>query len=60
MLRSPGWPDLPLDAAQVFYLVDKKYVPYPEVSKEDIDDKNKSDSLARYVTQNIIAHSKPF
>lgn len=49
MLRSPGWPDLPLNGAQLFYLIENGYVPYPAVSKEDIDDKNKLDGLARYV-----------
>jgi len=32
-----------LDAKQLFYLVRKEYVDYPTLSKEEIDDKNKSD-----------------
>jgi hypothetical protein len=37
----------PIDAEQLHYLVVKGFVDYPEISKEDIDDKNKSDGLAR-------------
>jgi hypothetical protein len=42
-LKSP----LPLDAEQVFYLVKEKYINYPTIPKEEIDDKNKADGLAR-------------
>jgi hypothetical protein len=39
---------LPLDAEQMFYLVVHKHVEYPNFTKDDIDDKNKADGLARY------------
>ena len=38
---------IPLDAEQLFYLVKHKHVEYPTWDKEDIDDKNKADGLAR-------------
>ena len=38
---------IPLDAEQLFFLVEKKYIDYPKLKKEEIDDKNKSDGLAR-------------
>lgn len=46
-LKSP----IPLDAAQLLYLVQKEYVDYPALTKEDINDKNKADGLARSDTQ---------
>jgi hypothetical protein len=39
--------EIPLDAEQLFFLVKHKYVEYPRLRKEDIDDKNKADGLAR-------------
>jgi len=47
ILRSPDECDFPLDAAQLFFLVSKGYVQYPDIAKEEIDDRNKYDSLAR-------------
>jgi hypothetical protein len=38
---------IPLDAEQLFFLVEKKYIDYPTLKKKEIDDKNKSDGLAR-------------
>jgi hypothetical protein len=38
----------PVDAKQLLFLVEKRYVEYPRISKEDIKDKNKSDNMARY------------
>jgi hypothetical protein len=38
---------IPLDAEQLFYLVKKKYIDYPILTKEEIGDKNKTDGLAR-------------
>ena len=38
----------PVDARQLLFLIDKKYVELPEISDEDIDDKNKQDRVARY------------
>ena len=39
----------PIDAEQLLYLVNKGYLDYPVLEKEDIDDKNKADGLARSV-----------
>lgn len=41
---------IPLDAEQVFYLVKNTYIDYPILSKDDIEDKNKTDGLARLLT----------
>jgi hypothetical protein len=38
---------IPVDAEQLWFLVENEYVEYPETAKEDIDDKNKADGLAR-------------
>jgi hypothetical protein len=38
----------PIDAKQLRYLVVNKYIDYPSIDKSLIDDKNKSDGLARY------------
>lgn len=48
VLEASDLPTLiPLDAGQLFYLVKRKYVDYPTLNKEDIDDKNKSNGLVR-------------
>ena len=49
ILRSPDEIDFPLDATQLFFLLSKGYIQYPDIAKEDIDDRNKYDGLARYV-----------
>jgi hypothetical protein len=49
ILKSPDEIDFPLDAAQLFFLLSKGYIQYPDISKEEIDDRNKYDGLARYV-----------
>jgi hypothetical protein len=38
---------IPLDAEQVFYLVKNKFIDYPTLTIEQINDKNKADGLAR-------------
>jgi len=38
-----------LNAEQLFYLVNMGYIEYPKIDKEEIDDKNKTDGLARCV-----------
>ncbi|EHK97858.1 hypothetical protein M7I_6355 [Glarea lozoyensis 74030] len=50
MLQTPGYPEFPVDAEQLYYLIDKRYIEYPDIHKADIDDKNKSDGLARLIT----------
>jgi hypothetical protein len=42
-LKNP----IPLNANQLFYLVKNGYVKYPELKREDIDDRDKSDGLSR-------------
>jgi hypothetical protein len=39
----------PVDATQLFFLVKQGYVEYPEITRDDIDDRNKSDGFARWV-----------
>lgn len=41
---------IPVDAEQLFYLIDRKHVDYPALSKEEIEDKSKTDSVARLAT----------
>lgn len=40
----------PIDARQLFYLVDKGYLPYPNIRKDIISDKNKADPAVRVLT----------
>lgn len=48
VLRAPDLEKpIALTAEQLSYLVDSGYVQYPNIDKEDIDDKNKTDGLAR-------------
>lgn len=50
VLEAPGLSQpIPLDAEQLFYLVQRKYIEYPRVSKEELDDRDKSDGLSRSV-----------
>ncbi|KAE9376095.1 hypothetical protein N431DRAFT_371135 [Stipitochalara longipes BDJ] len=41
---------IPLDAEQIHYLVKNRYIDYPALDKDEIEDKNKSDGLARLLT----------
>lgn len=41
---------IPVDAEQLFYLIERKHVDYPALTKEEIDDKSKTDTVARFVT----------
>ena len=38
-----------LNAEQLCHLIAKGCIEYPKIEKEDIDDKNKADGLARWV-----------
>lgn len=38
---------IPVDAEQLFYLIERKHAEYPSLSKEEIEDKSKTDSVAR-------------
>lgn len=50
MLESPDFPRFPIDGQQLGYLVEKKYIPFPEVAEKVIWDKNKADGFARMIT----------
>ncbi|KIX08317.1 uncharacterized protein Z518_02973 [Rhinocladiella mackenziei CBS 650.93] len=50
ILQTRDWKPFPVDAKQLFYLIERGYVRYPEINKAMIDDKNKSDGLARFIT----------
>lgn len=49
IFQPNGWKSFPINAAQLHYLVEKKYVDYPQIAKSEIDDKDKSDGLTRSV-----------
>ncbi|KAL8873051.1 MAG: hypothetical protein Q9174_001421 [Haloplaca sp. 1 TL-2023] len=49
-LAAPAYPQFPLNANQLYFLVAKGYVDLPEEDDSDIDDKNKRDGLARLLT----------
>jgi hypothetical protein len=40
----------PVNSKQLFYLINKGYLEYPKLREEEIQDKNKADGLARFVT----------
>ena len=40
---------IPIDAEQLHYLVVSGFLDYPEISREAIADRNKSDGFARYI-----------
>lgn len=57
MLRSKGypqfpdgWTEFPVDAKQVHYLWTEGYIEVPEITREDIRDKNKVDMVLRIFT----------
>ncbi|KAF4337599.1 hypothetical protein FBEOM_8527 [Fusarium beomiforme] len=51
VLDAEGLPHpIPLNAEQLFYLVNKSYVDCPEITAGELKDRNKSDGLARLVT----------
>ena len=45
--KAAGRPSFPVDCEQLLQLVRDHYVDMPKITLEDIDDRNKSDSLAR-------------
>lgn len=50
LLQSPGFPPFPVDSEQLAYLVEKKYLLYPDIDERAIADRNKADGFARLVT----------
>ncbi|CAI7639029.1 unnamed protein product [Penicillium manginii] len=47
LLESPGSEMFPIDAEQLFWLIKDGFVVYPELDVEDIQDKSKSEGMAR-------------
>jgi hypothetical protein len=47
MLHTPDFPLFPIDAKQTHYLVAKKHIQCPRVTKKDIQDRDKVDVLLR-------------
>lgn len=50
LLQSPDFPVFPIDDQQLIYLVNRKYLPHPDIDQETIRDKNKADRFARIIT----------
>jgi len=48
VLQTPGYRAFPLNAKQLHYLVKMQLVALPLLEKEDIEDRDKYDSLSRY------------
>lgn len=49
-LRFPDCPaSFPVDCQQLLYLHDRGYMSLPELSDEEVDDRNKSDTLSRLI-----------
>lgn len=44
-----GWKSFPVNSKELHYLVTKGYLPFPEVTKEHIQDKDKASGLARCI-----------
>ncbi|KAJ5263650.1 hypothetical protein N7478_011255 [Penicillium angulare] len=50
VLEGPGIKTpFPVDGRQLLFLIRKDYVRYPDLAREDISDRNKSDGLARCI-----------
>lgn len=51
ILTSPDYPNgFPIDAEQLFYLVQHQHVDFPALTNDDIRDRNKSDNLTKILT----------
>jgi len=50
MLESSDFSTFPINGQQLYYLVEQKYLPFPDVMEKTIWDKNKADGFARAVT----------
>jgi hypothetical protein len=48
-LQGPDYASrsFPIDAKQMLFLLRHKYIEYPNIESDEIDDRNKADSLAR-------------
>ncbi|KAK5004486.1 hypothetical protein LTR28_008843, partial [Elasticomyces elasticus] len=50
VLHPRNWVPFPIDAKQLHYVVVNGYLPYPNVDKKTIEDRNKIDTLLRGIT----------
>ena len=50
ILQSPDMAQFPIDGEQIAYLVEHKYLQYPEVDETTLSERNKADGFARLVT----------
>jgi hypothetical protein len=52
LLKTPDWPAFPVDAKQILYLLDKRYISTADVILDEsiLFDKNKSDGMVRFIT----------
>lgn len=48
-LKIHNWKTFPIDGKQLLYLIERGYINYDDIPLPQIDDKNKSDGLARSV-----------
>jgi hypothetical protein len=49
VFKPKGWSSFPVNGVQLVYLIQKRYVNVPEVPQSLLDDRDKSDGLARSV-----------
>jgi len=49
VLKPRGWKQFPINAKQLLYLIECGHIRYPETKVSQINDRNKSDGLARCV-----------
>ena len=49
VLRPRSGPDFPVTARQIHYLIEKRYVDAPSISRKEIFDKSKADSFAKTI-----------
>ncbi len=49
-IDCPGFRPFPIDAQQLFYMVEKYHLEYPDIKERTIWDKNKADGFARALT----------
>ncbi|RYP68415.1 hypothetical protein DL771_006679 [Monosporascus sp. 5C6A] len=49
ILRTPNFPDFPVNAMSMHYLCSKGYISFPEITRSDIWDRSKADLFAKGV-----------
>ena len=50
ILQTSDWAPFPINAKQLHYLVIHGYLPYPEITKDEIKDRSKIDAVLRAIT----------